>query len=215
LNHRSIALLGVAICFYIVGKPIFGVISNSIPMLIGWSGLVVGLFIGIMPKREEALLYVSTVGYETFDLIINLPQLQIEANTAFDGVKIISLIEDVPRESYQVNGLIVILLNILTVIMGLTMIIVIYKIIKKLIQYFKEQPVLTSLLLTSWTPFIYMYFRMNKFLGGDLVTNLEHGKIIFMEFMLVMGIWFIIFSPLYGYLLFKWLGIYKRIPQIS
>lgn len=200
-----------------MGKPVFSIISQFIPIFIGWHACVVGLFIGFMPRREAGALYAGTVIWGLGDLIMGLPQLDVEIKAMIQLGSIAELLINItpikPEPWYWAPYLGL----ALKIVLVLLIIALIYE-SGKIIKWIYEHKQLAAITIASFTPFILItiyaaIIKPSATASSDEIIAFAHNSLL--GGYLILGAWLILVGPFLGTLFFRWLGIYKRIPSIS
>lgn len=215
LNSRDLSILTLAVCMYLVSNYVMMPIDNilGIPSVV----LVVGLFMGILKGYSKYLLY-------AFSILASIPEMYIEyekdlvLNRAFIEIYLRKLYDAVtmPPPVSEPS----ILTNIIAI--GFYSLIFVYSIkyiymnYKKLFSRFRlvfimlSLPIfLTILPILVYVPYMF-YFKLNT--TNMLITsNIDKINWICAFLVVVRSIIVLIFGPIYGYFVFKSIGLYKRL----
>ena len=213
MKPSNLGLLGIAFCFYFIGGAVFDSLGSFVPFLCSIDMLIVGLFLGLLPRVEKFLLFGVCAVIDISQVIINVPYREAEFSNIFNGF---SMFYNNPQSysGFAVPPWItsVILLASLAFLGFLAI-----KFLKEIFGLLKSGK--TLLLFALFSFFITILSALIIFQPFMATPNILFSDPLTMSSLTVKFLTFIDFyiiftSPVFGYYFFKWLKIYNRIPRV-
>lgn len=213
MRPSNISLLGIAFCIYFIGGAVFDSLGSVLPFLCVMDMVIVGLFMGLLPKREGGVLFLVTALVDVTQVFINIPYREAELTSIFSMVALTSTPEmDFVAQSIP-EWLIVPALIAYVMICA----IVVYSIFKSLLRLLHQGKTIIILASTQ----ILVFFILGAYIfipfisdPNILTTNPLLMSNLTVKLLTLLDLYLVLVSPLFGYYFFRWLGIYRRLPHI-
>ena len=212
MNLKTITLFAIALTLYLVGASALKLVASVLPIPIPIECLLIGLFMGMFPRRTAIIFYVVTCGVIVIETLISIPNLMTVIQTTMDlglalGSSPVTILPSSTVANYSgALGAVVVILSI----------IVLVKYRMRVVKIF------FGVMLVSVATTIYTTVPLSVFsiivigLSGLSLGELVSGFPVLLTYILVlMDIYVTITGPLVACWIFKRIGIYRRIPQIG
>jgi hypothetical protein len=212
MNLKTITFFAIALTLYLVGASALKLITSILPIPIPIECLLIGLFMGMFPRRTAIIFYIVTCGVIVIETLISIPNLMTVIQTTMNlglalGSSPVTILPSSTVANYSgALGAIVVILSI----------IVLVKYRMRVVKIFFE----VMLVLVATT--IYTTVPLSVFsiivigLSGLSVDELVSGFPVLLTYILVLwSIYITVTGPLVARWLFNRIGIYRRIPQIG
>lgn len=208
LNLRTTTLLAIALTLYLIGGRVLTAIASLSPVPIPVECILIGLFMGMFPRRTATVFYVATCGLLVAETLINIPNLIIVMQTAINGgLALSSNPIQAPPIMASYSGSLRIVVSVLAI-----MVLVKYrmKAVKALLKILLDTALIIIYIVAPMAIFAFIIFGFN----GVSVTNLEALPISLTYVFVLWDIYITVTGPFVARWMFNRIGIYKRIPKI-
>lgn len=210
MNLRTITLLAVALTLYLVGSTALKLISSLIPTPIPVECILIGLFMGMFPRRTAAVFYAVTCGLLIVETIVNIPNLIMVMQTGINlalAMEMIHHIEPIIGNDYS---------GLLWVVVIVSSIVVLAKYKMEAVKIFFG--IILNIVLIfvyAFVPFAILSFIVFR-LSNILTNNIIDVVPISMAYIFALwSIYITVTGPFVARWVFKRIGIYRRIPKIG
>ena len=209
MNLRTITLFAVALTLYLVGASVLNLISSLLPIPIPVECILIGLFMGMFPRRTATIFYAVTCGVLVVETLINIPNLITLLQT---GMNLALVMESIhPIEPLIMNDY----SRALWVVVIVSSIIVLVKYRMKVVKIFFGI-MLNLLIITVYAlaPLGVFGFAVIRLSGVSADNLINVFPVLFTYIIVLWDIYIIVTGPLVARWMFRRIGIYRRIPKI-
>jgi hypothetical protein len=212
MNLKTITLFAIALTLYLVGASALKLLSSLLPIPIPIECLLIGLFMGMFPRRTAIIFYIVTCGIIVIETLISIPNLTTVMQTTMNlGLALESSPVTILPSSTVANysgalGAVVVILSIIVLVKYRMRVVKIF---------FEVMLVLVATTIYTTVPmfvFISVVIRLSGLSSNELVSGFP---MLLTYIFVLMDIYITITGPLIARWLFNRIGIYRRIPQIG
>lgn len=209
MNLRTITLFAVALTLYLVGASALKMISSLLPIPIPVECILIGLFMGMFPRRTATVFYAVTCGFLVIETIVNIPNLitvmQTGTNLAL-AMEATHPIEPLIRNDYSgALGLIVIVSSILVLVR--------YR-MKAIKAFFEVILNLVLILIYVGVPLVVFSFIVFRLSNVSINNIIDTAPISVAYIIVLWDIYLTVTGPLVSRWVFRRIGIYRQISKI-
>ena len=200
-------LFAVALTLYFVGSSALNLISSLLPIPIPVECVLIGLFMGMFPRRTATVFYAVTCGIFVIETLMSIPSLIITIQSILN---LGSALKANPIETPMLDSF------RLGIILAVLVVIVLAKYRMEAIRVFLE--VMLNLILITAYVYVPMMALILVVLGisGASANKLADIPPLLVVLPLVLwDIYITVTGPLVARWVFRRIGIYRRIPQIG
>ena len=204
MNLRTITLFAVALTLYLVGSTALELISSLLPIPIPIECVLIGLFMGMFPRKTAMVFYAVTCGILIIETLASIPNLVI----TIQSIQNFGLaLETNPVDAPIINSL---WLEIIVLVLSI-MVLVKYKMeaVKAFLNVMFKLILFTIYIVAPMFIFIIIIFGL-KPVGGVLNTS----PVLIACTLVLWDIYITVTGPLVARWVFRRIGVYRRIPKI-
>lgn len=208
MNLRTVTLLAIALTLYLIGGRVLTAIASLSPVPIPVECILIGLFMGMFPRRTATVFYATTCGLLVVSVLINIPNTIIVMQTAINGgLALSSNPMEAPPIMSSYSGSLGIVVAVLTIV-----VLAKYrmKAVKAFLKIMLNLALIFTYLIMPMAVFTFIVFRFS----GASATNLDILPISLTYVFVLWEIYITVTSPFVARWMFRRIGIYKRIPKI-
>ena len=209
MNLRTITLFAVALTLYLVGSTALGLISSLLPIPIPVECILIGLFMGMFPRRTATVFYTVTCGLLIVETTVNIPNLITIMQTGMNlalAMESIHHIEPIITNSYSMALWIVVIVSSVVVLVKYRM--------KAVKVFFGIMLNLLLITVYALVPFVVFTFVIIRLSGASADNITDAFPILFTYIIVLWDIYLTVTGPLVTRWMFRRIGIYRRIPKI-
>jgi len=217
LNTRELSIFTLAFCMYLVSNYIMTPINNifGVPSVV----LVVGLFLGVLRGKFRYIIY-------GISILVCIPETYIQyekdliSTRAMLEIYLRKLNETTTGPPPDVPTVIPVVITIVTVAFYAYFFVILIKYIKnnykevfrnlKLVIVILSLPIILSILPIFTMVSLMRYYDLTL-VNVFITENMDRLNWIASVTTVIRSIFVVIFGPLYGYIVFRYIGLYKRL----
>jgi len=199
-------LFAVALTLYFVGSSALNLISSLLPIPIPVECILIGLFMGMFPRRTATIFYAVTCGLLVIGTIVSIPNLMITAQSMINlGLGF----EKNPIEAPIANSFTLGIIFVVLIVFALIR----YRMeaVKMFFEVMLKVILITAYICAPMAVFIFVVFGING-VPFDKVLNVP--PLLFVYPLVLWEIYITVTGPLVARWVFRRIGIYRRIPKI-
>ena len=212
MRLRNAGLLSIAVCFYFVGAPILDSFSGVVPFAASMDMVIVGLFLGLMPRWEGAVFYLFAACVDAAQILVDVPYDQAKFSAVVGAAQVASRLGSAPAVFGYVIPEWLVVGVVFLVIGGAAALL-----IRFLFSLLKSGKTVVLLFAVSTIPlFVGGWLLLQPIIASpELVLE---NSVIVSEVMVncsaFLNLYIVFSSPFLAYYFFKWLGVYRRVPRV-
>jgi hypothetical protein len=199
-------LFAVALTLYLVGASALKMISSLLPIPLPVECVLIGLFMGMFPRRTATVFYAVTCGILMIETLMSIPNLIITIQSVLN---LGSALKANPIETPMLDSF------RLGIILAVLVVIVLAKYRMKAIRVFLEVMLnLIFLIVYTMIPMVFFILFIVGIIGAPTDNIMAATPLLFVYPLILWDIYITVTGPLVARWLFRRIGIYRRIPKI-
>jgi hypothetical protein len=199
-------LFAVASTLYFVGASALNLLSSLLPTPIPVECVLIGLFMGMFPRRTATIFYAVTCGILVIKTLVSIPNLIITIQTILN---LGSALKANPIETPMLDSF------RLGIVLAALVVIVLAKYRMEAIRVFLEVMLnLIFLIVYTMVPMVFFILFIVGIIGAPTDNIMAATPLLFVYPFVLWDIYITVTGPLVARWVFRRIGIYRRIPKI-